>query len=161
MLSIKVITALSILIGSISAAPLNSALTTRNAAAPEVLFKPSPADSINDCGDSSFENQTSGASPSVNDCLQIAANIGGGGSWNVENELHHQHQLVQYGSCALGVQGSGDGAWFNVGNQDIIDLIHSSINMYQWNGLVGSKGSMPCQGPPSENVSVTWGIYHT
>jgi Pathogen effector len=153
--------AVAMLLMSVKAAPL-AATVTPNAQSPAALFKPSAANSVNDCGDSSFTNETSNASPSVNDCLQIASNIGGGGTWEVENIAQQQHQLVQYGSCALGVQGSGSGQgdWFHVGNQDIIDLIHSSIDMYQWNGKVGSKGNMPCQGAGG-NVNVNWGLYHT
>lgn len=37
--------------------------------------------SINDCGDSSFINQSSGGSPKVSDCQQITRNIAGGGTW--------------------------------------------------------------------------------
>ena len=37
--------------------------------------------SINNCGDSTFVNQSSGGSPRVEDCLRIARNIAGGGTW--------------------------------------------------------------------------------
>lgn len=37
--------------------------------------------SVNDCGDSTFVNQSSGGSPTVSDCQQIARNIAGGGTW--------------------------------------------------------------------------------
>ena len=41
--------------------------------------------SINNCGDSSFINQSSGGSPRVSDCQQIARNIAGRGTWEVED----------------------------------------------------------------------------
>ena len=152
------------LLASIAAAPLSATDSSPNGASPNVLFKPSPNNSVNDCGDSSFVNQSSGGSPRIDDCLRIASNIGGGGSWEVENVAQSFHQLVQYGSCAFGVQGhSGSSPGFNVGNQDIIDLIHSSVDKFAWNGLVGSKGDMPCQPllVSEGNVGVHWGLYHT
>jgi hypothetical protein len=45
------------------------------------------------------------------------------------------------------------------GNGDIRDLVRDSINRFQWNGLVGSKGDMHCQG--LGNPAVSWGLYHT
>ncbi|PPR05585.1 hypothetical protein CVT24_002786 [Panaeolus cyanescens] len=118
--------------------------------------------SINNCGNSSFENLTSNGSPLAADCLRIASNIAGGGSWAVALLAHHQ--LVEYGTCAFGVQaGFYLGVTnFKVGNSDIIDLINDSVRKYKWNGKVGSKGTMPCQSDPSQlNIMVDWGIYHT
>ncbi|KAF9054896.1 putative necrosis-inducing factor-domain-containing protein, partial [Panaeolus papilionaceus] len=120
---------------------------------------------INNCGDSSFINQTSGGSPTVADCRQLAANIAGDGTWTVE--LLEHHQLAQYGTCAFGVQSYYHFNTFayRVGNSDIIDLINDSINRFQLNGLVGSKGSMPCQSDPfgwaGYTATVNWGLYHT
>jgi hypothetical protein len=122
-----------------------------------VIYK---RNSINDCGDSSFTDESSSASPAVADCLQIAENIAGGGTWTVFPPF--QHQLVQYGTCAFGVTALGAG-FANIGNQDIIDLINSSVQMFSWFGLVGSKGTMPCQpeGFNDQEMNVNWGIYHT
>ncbi|KAJ5611255.1 hypothetical protein N7510_007974 [Penicillium lagena] len=116
-------------------------------------------DSINDCGDSTFTNESTGGSPTVSDCQQIATNIAGGGTWHVEG-YGIQHQLVQYGTCAFGVTNSDKG--FKIGNQDIIDLINGSISRFQWSGLVGAKGEMSCQDDFSvEDETVSWGLYHT
>lgn len=120
------------------------------------------------CGDSTFVNQNSAASPLVDDCLRIVDNLSvrpvgstGRASWEVESFVKQQHQLVEYGSCAFGVQGGKDGdAYFLVGNQDIIDIIHTSIEKFAAAGTVGAKGEMVCRAgsfPPT----VTWGIYHT
>ncbi|KAF2830339.1 hypothetical protein CC86DRAFT_402385 [Ophiobolus disseminans] len=119
-------------------------------------------DSINDCGDSSFENQSSGGSPKVSDCQQMARNIAGGGTWTTTFYL--QRTLVTHKTCAFGVysQGSSNtGTAFNVGNQDIIDLVNTSIAKFQWNGLVGAKGKMPCEGVRADWADVEWGLYHT
>ncbi|KAH7129015.1 putative necrosis-inducing factor-domain-containing protein [Dactylonectria macrodidyma] len=118
--------------------------------------------SINDCGDSTFINQSSGGSPTVNDCRQIAYNIRNGGTWTVGAGGEH-HQLVQYGTCAFGAQGDGSINAAYIGNQDIIDLINSSIDKFQWNGLVGAKGSMGCQSLKGlvGGATMNWGIYHT
>lgn len=136
-------------------APAPAPAVTPNGMSAAVIFQATAA-SINDCGDSSFENQTSGASPTVADCLKIAENIAGGGTWTTWG--NPQRQLVQYGSCAFGVQ-TNEGTWYKVGNQDIIDLIHSSIEKFQWNGLVGAKGSMNCQSLDDSWVGVEWGLY--
>jgi len=120
------------------------------------------ADGNNECGDSTFENQISAASPLIDDCLRIATNIGKGGKWEVESTAKDQHQLVQYGTCALGVQGlDGIAFFFYVGNQDIIDLIHESIRMYGFDGRVQTAGEMQCSSGISKPPTVGWGIYHT
>ncbi|KAL4725816.1 hypothetical protein ACLX1H_006490 [Fusarium chlamydosporum] len=97
------------------------------------------------CGDSTFENKSSGGSPKVDDCRQIARNIAGGGKWTVGAGGEH-HQLVQYGTCAFGAQGAGSNmnSAF-IGNTDIIDLINDSIKRFEWNGLVGASGVMGCR----------------
>lgn len=90
-----------------------------------VLFTETADSSINDCGDSTFVDESSGGSPLIADCQQIAANIAGGGTW-VTNAEGVQRELVSYGTCAFGVTGVGE-LTYDVGNQDIIDLINSSI----------------------------------
>lgn len=65
-----------------AAAPLGSMATSKNKRSPKFIFRRA---SVNDCGDSSFYNGSTGGSPSVQDCLQIAANIGKGGTWEVED----------------------------------------------------------------------------
>ncbi|KAF5668773.1 RF2-like protein [Fusarium denticulatum] len=119
--------------------------------------------SVNDCGDSTFENHSSGGSPLLADCQRIARNIAGGGTWTVGAGGEH-HQLVQYGTCAFGAQGAGsnmNAAY--IGNQDIIDLINSSIEKFQWEGKVGAAGVMGCQSLTGlvGSVNMRWGIYHT
>ena len=111
--------------------------------------------SVNDCGDSSFINQSSGGSPLISDCQMIQRNIAGGGTWTT-NAIVGQRQLVQYGTCAFGVTVRSGTA--NVGNQDIIDIINTSIQMFSYEGRVGSKGTMPCQGPLG-GTTVDWGLY--
>jgi len=161
---------LATLLGSVTAAPQHSRAdiqvsTSPNDGRPEVIFHIAD-NQVNDCGDSSFDNETSDASPSVDDCLQIAANIAGGGEWEVEAFTGEQHQLVQYGSCKFGVQpadGTFAGLNYYIGNTDIIDLIHSSIDMFASNGKVGSKGVMACNGngvfSGGFNFNVLWGLY--
>ncbi|CDM27563.1 unnamed protein product [Penicillium roqueforti FM164] len=93
--------------------------------------------SMNNCGPSTFINQSSGGSP----------------------RFGVQHQLVQYGTCAFGVTSGSSGA--RIGNQDIIDLINSSIARFEWNGLVGAKGSISCQQEATANlIDMQWGLYH-
>lgn len=120
---------------------------------------PSP----NDCGTSTFTDVTSGASPLVTNCQQIVTNIAGTqGSWEVECTVSEQHQLVQYRTCAFrvtGITGTSD-VNFNVGAQDIVDLITSSIQMFASGGLVGASGNIACQGDAG-NDNINQGLYHT
>lgn len=149
--------ALAALAAIVNGAPIASADASPNYVAPTQLFK---RVYINDCGDADFVNRSSGGSPKISDCEQIAINIDGGGSWNVG--VGFQHQLVQYGTCAFGVKGdAGREATFNIGNKDIIDLIRDSIAKFAWNGLVGAEGTMDCEGQSFYDVTVYWGIYHT
>jgi hypothetical protein len=124
------------------------------------VVPPSPKE----CGTSTFTDATSSASPLVTDCQQIVTNIAGTqGLWEVESAIKNdQHQLVQFGTCAFGVTGTigtGD-VDFNVGAQDIVDIINTSIQMFASNGLVGASGNMTCQGDAGGDF-VGWGLYHT
>ncbi|KAK9848647.1 hypothetical protein MYU51_015677 [Penicillium brevicompactum] len=115
---------------------------------------------VNDCLDSTFDDQSSNASPLVADCLKIASNISGGGSWTILSGS--QHQLVQYGTCAFGVTYNRpiNPAIMHLGNQDIIDLIKDSIKKFEWYGKVGSKGMMKCKVNNGDHQIVRWGLYH-
>ncbi|KID87249.1 hypothetical protein MGU_05659 [Metarhizium guizhouense ARSEF 977] len=117
--------------------------------------------SVDDCGASTFENHSSNGSPLVADCRQIAANIANGGTWTVANI--GQRQLVQYGTCAFGVEvlKPFDAFTTRIGNQDIIDLINESINRFQWQDKVGAAGNMMCQTESFSENRVAWGLYHT
>ncbi|GFF25316.1 hypothetical protein IFM46972_01364 [Aspergillus udagawae] len=158
---LKSITALGLfLTAAVEAAPVAApADRSMNEASPSVLFIKKRS-SINDCGYSTFVNQSSGGSPRVDDCLQIARNIAGGGTWVVSAVAGVHHQLLQYGTCAFGVEHDpdfADGPIYKIGNQDIIDLINDSVNRFQWFGLVGAKGEMDCQPTlGSDSVPIIW-----
>ncbi|KAH8649335.1 hypothetical protein BX600DRAFT_388677 [Xylariales sp. PMI_506] len=117
--------------------------------------------SISDCESSTFVDQTSDASPSVDDCLGIVNNIQGTqGEWEVENALGDQHQIVQYGDCKFGIQGLNKegNVDFYIGAQDIVDIINTSIQMYGGSGKIGAKGQMDCRGDVNSQ-DVEWGLY--
>lgn len=113
------------------------------------------------CGESTFVNQGSDASPPVEDCKQIIKNIAGDADADWDVDLVTQHQLVEAGDCRFGVEATDnpDGnVQFFVGAQDIIDIINTSIEKFGGSGRVGAKGNMDCKG----NVQVEqveWGIY--
>lgn len=116
---------------------------------------------VSSCGTSTFVDQTSSASPTVVDCMQLVQNIEGGtGSHEIENALGEQHQIAQYGSCKFGVQGMGKhgNIAFYVGDQDIVDIINTSVQKFSWNGLVSAKGMMSCSGDVT-GQEVQWGLY--
>ncbi|KAJ5929500.1 hypothetical protein N7454_006450 [Penicillium verhagenii] len=107
---------------------------------------------VNDCGTSTFINQSSTGSPEVADCRIIASNIKSGGTWTTTSSV--ARKLVSYGTCALDVSGSDFDLYYKVGNEDIINIINDSITKFKWKGKVGAKGVMKCGG-----ASVTWNIY--
>lgn len=72
-----------------------------------------------------------------------------------------QREIAHSGTCKFGVERSGSlngNINFLVGNQDVIDIIISSINMFGGSGRVGAKGTMNCQGN-IKGQSVLWGLY--
>jgi len=91
----------------------------------------------------------------------MCSNLGADAVWEVENLAQQQHQLVQYGSCALGVQGTSNGGvtdFFHVGAGDICSIVNGALFAFGWEGKVGAKGSMNCYGAPN-HISVEWGLY--
>lgn len=141
--SLRSFATMALLLASVQAAPAPTAMTA-------TTRTHSPL--TNDCGPSSFTDESSSASPTVADCQQLAANIAGGGSWTLS--LGVRRTLATYGTCAFGAETTGIVTY--IGNEDIIDLINSSIGYYSWDGLVGAKGTMSCQ-----ETDVIWGIFHT
>jgi len=114
------------------------------------------------CRDFTWVDQSSRASPMDDDCRRLRDNIAGGGYWEVEGATGNQHQLAQFGTCAVGVEkdfSQGGDVYYYVGNKDIMHIIDTSI--YFWGtDRVGSKGEMTCAAklfPPR----VKWGLYHT
>ncbi len=81
--------------------------------------------------------------------MGIVNNIKGTqGEWEVENAIGAQHQLAQFGNCKfsiLGLNKKGN-IDFNIGAQDIINIITTSIQQFGGSGKVGSKGRMDCRG---------------
>jgi GH18 family chitinase len=115
------------------------------------------------CGDSSFENQGSGASPLVDDCKQIIRNIEEDASTEFEHRITGHREILKHGSCAFGIKrtgGTGGAVQFRVGGQDVIDVINESIKRFASDGRVGAKGVFRCSGTTvNTNVNVEWGIY--
>ncbi|KAH7071471.1 putative necrosis-inducing factor-domain-containing protein [Paraphoma chrysanthemicola] len=147
-MQIQILAVFTTLLAATKASPITAKLEARNY--------------VNDCGDSTFVNQSSGGSPQISDCQQIVRNIAGGGTWTVGLGGEH-HQIVQYGTCAFGINGDSSMNAAYIGNGDISDLINDSIKRFAWQGKVGAKGHMACrsiQGAVSGG-GLTWGIYHT
>lgn len=113
------------------------------------------------CQISSFVDQTSDASPSVSDCQQIIKNIENDADASWDTGIATQRELVHYGSCAFGVEsksGADGNVMYQVGAQDIIDLINESISKFGGSGKVGAKGVMDCKGNVHD-TTIEWGLY--
>ncbi|KAK6499976.1 hypothetical protein TWF481_010333 [Arthrobotrys musiformis] len=118
---------------------------------------------IDKCRDSSFEDRTSGASPLVSDCLQIIRNIEGNAQTEWTHSITGHRTILQYGSCKFGIErtgGTGGAVQFQVGGQDVIDVINDSVRRYGGNGKVGAEGVMSCVGTTAgTRVDVKWGLF--
>jgi hypothetical protein len=114
------------------------------------------------CGDSTFVDQSSNASPNVEDCRTIIKNIEGDGSteWTTQVVGKKQREIAKAGSCAFGVEATevSGNVNFKVGGGDVIDIINEAIKRFGGNGKVGAKGDMKCNGN-NKAQPVKWGIY--
>lgn len=114
------------------------------------------------CGDSTFVDQTSDASPKVDDCLTIIKNIEGDASsdWTTEVVGKPHREILSYGSCAFGVEATKvhGNVNFVVGGQDVKDIILDAIDKFARDGKVGAKGNMECNGN-TKKQPIKWGIY--
>ena len=115
-----------------------------------------------ECGDSTFENQSSDASPNVKDCRAIIENIKGNGDtdWTTQVAGKKQREIAKAGSCSFGVEATEvhGNINFKVGGQDVIDIINEAIKRFGGSGKVGAKGNMKCNGN-IKSQPVKWGIY--
>lgn len=160
-----------------SASILLASLTTMASAAPTSLATNILSKRENRCENSTFENASSGGSPQIADCEQLARNIEGSGNWVSQVVLQvparkvrlllltpssfflqnlgcSQRTIATYGTCAFGAEGKY--CFAHVGNEDVRDLIRDSIAKFSWEGKVGARGDMTCGG-----TAVNWGLYHT
>ncbi|KAL4877049.1 hypothetical protein BJY04DRAFT_231180 [Aspergillus karnatakaensis] len=114
------------------------------------------------CGETTWDNETSDASPDIEDCLTIVERIKGTeGEWDIENVVGTQHQLVEAGGCAFGIDSldaSNGNVQYFIGAGDIVDIIEGAIERYGGDGKVGAKGKMYCDGNTKQQ-HVEWGLY--
>ncbi|KAK9414819.1 putative Ecp2 effector protein domain-containing protein [Seiridium unicorne] len=118
-------------------------------------------DMINGCGESTFEDETSGGSALASDCQVIVGSIGAGGTWTVGAGGEH-HQLLQHNTCAFGVEEDRSMNAAYIGNADIIGVITDSISKFTRDGKDGAQGAIGCQSLKGlvEGADMTRGIYH-
>jgi hypothetical protein len=114
------------------------------------------------CGESTFVDQTSDASPNATHCRIIIKNIQGDAKTDfthtVVNKPHHEilkHEECHFGIEAASVSGNVD---FKVGGQDVIDIINNALEKFERDGRIGAKGFMNCNGN-IKSQPVEWGIY--
>ncbi|KAB5566607.1 putative necrosis-inducing factor-domain-containing protein [Coniochaeta sp. 2T2.1] len=118
------------------------------------------------CGPSSFRNQRDNASPSIEDCLRMTANMANAGYWDVMATGRLVH-VANSGTCVFSVTAKvidrGFDEFFFVGNQDIIDLINSSVQKFGSRGKVAAQGEMECisYAGNDHRTHVQWAIYNS
>ncbi len=123
--------------------------------------------SIGYCDTSTFQGDTTDASPLVSDCQLLVQDILDRGQYQrVEHNVltGPQSSIESHGTCVFGVQSdyvaAKANAAYKVGGQDIIDLITDSISRFSYNGKVGASGGMDCKGDLSSQW-VKWSLYHS
>ncbi|KAB5583322.1 putative necrosis-inducing factor-domain-containing protein [Coniochaeta sp. 2T2.1] len=122
--------------------------------------------SSNECGPSSFQNQRDNASPSIDDCLRMTADMANAGYWEVMSTGRFVH-VANSGTCVFSVTAKvidrGLDEFFFVGNQDIIDLVNSSVQMFGSRGKVAAQGEMECVSYAGNDhrTHVQWAIYNS
>ncbi|RAH64784.1 glycoside hydrolase family 18 protein [Aspergillus aculeatinus CBS 121060] len=128
-----------------------------NASAPN--YPCNPLQGVTKCSGYTYVDQTTSASPLVSDCKTIIQNIQGtNGEWTTG--IDRQRAIATYGSCKFGVQNvgvTGDVTYYT-GSQDIVTIITEAIAEYEWEGRVGAKGYMECDGDAGHQ-KVKWGLY--
>ncbi|RKU48460.1 hypothetical protein DL546_002720 [Coniochaeta pulveracea] len=121
----------------------------------------------NKCQNSTFIDETSNGSPLASDCMVIVSNIRAGGTWRVEDVLGYEHQLVQYGTCAYAVRPGEEqwghlGAYYKLGNEDIMHTIVDAANMFASadTGRLGASGRMHCENGADQWLkTINWRIF--
>lgn len=68
------------------------------------------------CGDSTFDNATSGGSPLAADCLQLAGNVAGDGNW-VSQDSSSYNETYDFVDC--GFAGDSTEAPYHCDIQDL------------------------------------------
>ncbi|KAB5566608.1 putative necrosis-inducing factor-domain-containing protein [Coniochaeta sp. 2T2.1] len=114
------------------------------------------------CSGIRFYDQTSDASPDVMDCLHIAHNIRHDGQWEIDLFFHRHRQIVQYGGCAVGIQGRNNiyiDTTAYVSYEDVIEIIYGSVELFGHSGKVGAKGYMDCHYKFGGTRRLFWGLY--
>jgi len=97
----------------------------------------------NDCGPSTFNDASSPGSTLVSDSQNLAANVISPSDTYVA--WRGTNIIGQSGTCAFAITGNSKIRVGSVGGQNIIDIINSSIDQFQWVGLVGAEGGMSWQ----------------
>jgi len=86
----------------------------------------------------------------------MAHNIRNGGDWGIAT-WKDWNKVTKHKSCAFSAKlgETNDRAWIiKIGNEDIRDIVASSIEQFAWDGRVGAKGDMKCSGEP-----MAWSIH--
>ncbi|KAI9039350.1 uncharacterized protein KD926_009493 [Aspergillus affinis] len=116
----------------------------------------------NTCRESTFEDQTSDASPSIDDCLTIIKNIEGDASTDYTHQVvgKRHREILSFGSCSFGVEATKvhGNVNFVIGGQNAIDIIRDSIKRFSRDSKVGARGEMNCTGNIKDQP-IKWGIY--
>ncbi|KAH8731881.1 chitinase [Phaeosphaeriaceae sp. PMI808] len=114
------------------------------------------------CGNSDFVDKRSDKSPIVEDCMQIISNIQGDTStdWTHQVLGKKWREIAKAGSCAFSVRASkiNGNINFEIGGQDVIDIITTSIEKFGQGGKVAAGGHLDCGGN-TKKQEVEWEIY--
>lgn len=108
------------------------------------------------CGMSSFAGETSTGSPKISDCVNLVEKFNPSKTYKIGTE---RKEMGRYGNCRFMARAYS--ANTKLGNEDIRDLLRSSIDRYAKDGRVGARGSMHCAGGGSGAEKVDWWVWKT
>ncbi|KAI5925852.1 putative necrosis-inducing factor-domain-containing protein [Camillea tinctor] len=119
----------------------------------------SDAKDRNFCGTSSFENRSSGGSPSAADCECVRDFAAGHkGFYRINrSDADTFFPVITCGTCRFGADTSN---FFGtqVGNEDIVDVVNTALDLFRSDGHVGAYGEMGCDNS-FQTAKTTWGLY--
>ena len=126
--------------------------TTVTTAPTSPAFSPLPLHKrVNNCGGSTFVDQTNNNAAKVEDCQLLLKILEQpflkSFGWEVGST---ETEILTTDTCTFTSRATARNAKGTVGNEDAFDLIRDSIAKYQRNGRVAARGIMPCGGVEME-----------
>lgn len=114
------------------------------------------------CDPSTYEDQTSDASPPTSDCKKMLEELKSKKRRHVDRVEGHAPQDSHVREVHLQVyaETGGSNSHFFVGYGDVIEILEQAIEIFDRDGKIRAKGTMECGGDlGSGSDAVEWGLF--